>query len=35
MRMSALVLLLTLILMPAVSDAGCRTIGESASLGSE
>lgn len=35
MRMSALVLLLTLILMPAVSDARCRTIGESASLGSE
>lgn len=35
MRMSALVLLLTLILMPAVSDARCRTIGESAGLGSE
>lgn len=35
MKMSVLLLLLTLILMPAVSDARCRTIGESASLGSE
>lgn len=35
MKMSVLLLLLTLILMPAASDARCRTIGESASLGSE
>lgn len=35
MKTQALLLVLSLILMPAVSDARCRTVGESAGLGSE
>lgn len=35
MDLTRLLILLTLILAPTVSDARCRTIGESASLGSE
>ena len=35
MRFAALSLMFMLILAPTVSDARCRTIGESASLGSE
>jgi hypothetical protein len=35
MRITILLLLLTLILLPAVSDARCRTVQESASLGTE
>lgn len=35
MRVTVLLLMLALVLFPAVSDARCRTVGESASLGSE
>jgi hypothetical protein len=35
MKINAMLLMLTVILLPAVSDARCRTVGESASLGSE
>lgn len=35
MKVNTLVLMLTMILMPVLSDARCRTVGESASLGSE
>ena len=35
MRITILLLLFTLILLPAVSDARCRTVQESASLGTE
>ena len=35
MTITRLLILLILILIPTVSDARCRTIGESASLGSE
>ena len=35
MNINALLLLCTLILLPVLSDARCRTVGESASLGSE
>ena len=35
MKVNAMLLMLTLILLPALSDARCRTVGESASLGSE
>lgn len=35
MTMSAMLLLCVIILAPALSEARCRTIGESASLGSE
>jgi hypothetical protein len=35
MRITVLLLMFALILLPAMSDARCRTIGESASLGSE
>lgn len=35
MKISPIVLMLTIILLSAVSDARCRTVGESASSGSE
>ena len=35
MKINAMLLMCTLILLPALSDARCRTVGESASLGSE
>jgi hypothetical protein len=35
MKINAVLLMLALILLPAFSDARCRTVGESASLGSE
>lgn len=35
MKTNALLLMFTMILLPSVSDARCRTVGESASLGSE
>jgi hypothetical protein len=35
MRINALLLMLTLMLAPAASDARCRTVGESASLATE
>lgn len=35
MNVTALVLMLTLLLLPALSDARCRTVGESASVGTE
>ena len=35
MRINAMLLMLTLILMPTLSDARCRTVGESASLATE
>jgi hypothetical protein len=35
MRINALLLMLTLTLVPALSDARCRTVGESASLATE
>jgi hypothetical protein len=35
MRITVLLLMFALILLPAMSDARCRTVGESASLGSE
>jgi hypothetical protein len=35
MKLKAMVVLLSLLLVPALSDARCRTVGESASLGSE
>jgi hypothetical protein len=34
-RINALLLMLTLVLAPALSDARCRTVGESASLATE
>ena len=33
MKLAAKLLILTLILLPALSDARCRTVGESASIG--
>lgn len=33
MKLTATLLMMTLLLLPAVSDARCRTIGESASIG--
>lgn len=35
MKINATLLMLALVLLPTFSDARCRTIGESASLGSE
>ena len=35
MKIKAMLLMLTMILLPSLSDARCRTVGESASLGSE
>lgn len=35
MNVTALVLMLTLLLLPALSDARCLTVGESASVGTE
>lgn len=35
MKINVILLMLTVILLPALSDARCRTVGESASLGSE
>jgi hypothetical protein len=35
MKINVILLMLTVILLPALSDARCRTEGESASLGSE
>jgi hypothetical protein len=35
MRINALLVMLTLMLVPALSDARCRTVGESASLATE
>jgi hypothetical protein len=35
MRINALLLVLAMMLMPALSDARCRTVGESASLATE
>lgn len=35
MKITVILLMLTVILLPALSDARCRTVGESASLGSE
>ena len=35
MKINAVLLMLTMILSPSLSDARCRTVGESASLGSE
>lgn len=35
MKINAMLLMLTMILLPSLSDARCRTVGESASLGSE
>ncbi len=35
MKLTTLMLMITLVLLPALSDAGCRTVGESASLGTE
>jgi hypothetical protein len=35
MRINALLLMFTLMLVPALSDARCRTVGESASLATE
>jgi hypothetical protein len=35
MRINALLLMLTLLLVPALSDARCRTVGESASFATE
>lgn len=35
MRINAMLLMLTVLMLPALSDARCRTVGESASLGSE
>ena len=35
MKMNAILLMFMVILLPALSDARCRTVGESASLGSE
>ena len=35
MKINAMLLMCTLILLPALSHARCRTVGESASLGSE
>ena len=35
MKLTATLLMMTLLLLPAVSDARCRTIGESASIGTE
>ena len=35
MRITTFLVILLMILVPAVSDARCRTVGESASLGSE
>jgi hypothetical protein len=35
MKFNAMLLMLSLILLPALSDARCRTVGESASLGTE
>ena len=35
MKANVLLLMLSLVLWPALSDARCRTIGESASLGTE
>ncbi|SLM49859.1 conserved protein of unknown function [Nitrospira japonica] len=35
MKIGAIVLMLAVVFFPALSDARCRTVGESASLGSE
>ncbi len=35
MKINAMLLMLALVFLPAFSDARCRTIGESASLGTE
>ncbi|MDF0643935.1 MAG: hypothetical protein P0111_07880 [Nitrospira sp.] len=35
MKLGALVLMFAIVLLPALSDARCRTVGESVSLGSE
>jgi hypothetical protein len=35
MKICAILLMCTMILFPSLSDARCRTVGESASLGSE
>ena len=35
MKVNAMLLMLTVVLLPMLSDARCRTVGESASLGSE
>lgn len=35
MKINVILLMLTVILLPALSDARCRTVGESASLGNE
>ena len=35
MRVTVKLLILTFILLPALSDARCRTVGESASIGTE
>jgi len=35
MKINAIVLMLMVVLLPALSDARCRTVGESAGLGSE
>ena len=35
MKINAMLLMLTVVLVPTLSDARCRTVGESASLGSE
>jgi hypothetical protein len=35
MKSSALILILAIVLLPAISDARCRTVGESASLATE
>ena len=35
MKINAMLLMLTMILLPMLSEARCRTVGESASLGSE
>jgi hypothetical protein len=35
MKIYVMLLIVTLILLPSLSDARCRTVGESASLGSE
>ncbi len=35
MKVNAALLMMTLILLPSLSDARCRTVGESASLGTQ
>lgn len=35
MKLVGMLLILTLLLLPALSDARCRTVGESASIGTE